>query len=80
MICLNNAVGLKCQFDQIFQSLCLWIFRKFMQRLLTTPSRFSTRVLKVRFFSHGISRILCPPLIGHVPTAVRVMGPVTSNS
>ena len=21
------------------------------------------------FFFHGISRILCPPLIGHVPTA-----------
>ena len=38
-------------FDQIFQSLCLWIFRKFMQRLLITPSRFSTRVLEVRFFS-----------------------------
>ena len=22
--------SLKCQFDQIFRSLCLWIFRKFM--------------------------------------------------
>ena len=25
-----HAEILKCQFDQIFRSLCLWIFRKFM--------------------------------------------------
>ena len=49
------CVPLKCQFDQIFRSLCLWIFRKFMQRLLTRPSRFSTRVLEVRFFSRYFS-------------------------
>ena len=77
---LLTTLVLKCQFDQIFQSLCLWIFRKFMQRLLTTPSRFSTRVLEVgffpRYFSYSVSAINRPCSY----RAVRGMGLVTSYS
>ena len=76
----KSVKSLKCQFDQIFRSLCLWIFRKFMQRLLTWPSRFSTRVLEVRFFPRYFSNFASAIDRPCSYRAVGGMGPVTSYS